>query len=61
VPASERKREIRRRRKRREKITQYKVRAPKASTSEKAVLAEKIRKITPGAEEIITALSLEER
>jgi hypothetical protein len=29
--------------------------------SEKAVLAEKIRKLTPGAEELITRLALEER
>jgi hypothetical protein len=36
-------------------------RATAATASEKVVLADKIRKLTPGAEELITRLSLEER
>lgn len=39
----------------------WKRRAATATVSEKAILAEKIRKITPGAEELITRLALEER
>jgi hypothetical protein len=56
---SERERELRRRRKRLKKMTMIKKRAEKASASEKEVLAAKIRRITPGAEELITALKLE--
>lgn len=56
---NERNKEIKRRRHRRKKLDQYKKRAAKASASEKAVLAAKIRKLTPGAEEIIVALDLE--
>jgi hypothetical protein len=36
-------------------------RAATATTSEKTIIAEKIRKLTPGAEELITRLALEER
>ena len=36
-------------------------RAVNASVSEKAIIAEKIRKLTPGAEELILRLALEER
>ncbi len=58
---SERQREIRRRRTRRRKMVILKRRATAATASEKVVLADKIRKLTPGAEELITRLSLEER
>ncbi|MEO8493633.1 MAG: DUF6800 family protein [Planctomycetota bacterium] len=58
---SERQREIRRRRTRQHKMGIWKRRAATATVSEKAILAEKIRKITPGAEELITRLALEER
>jgi len=61
VPSSERKRELRRRRHRREKIDQLKRRAAAATVSEKAVIAEKIRRLTPGCDEIIEKLELEER
>ncbi|QDU93842.1 DUF6800 family protein [Lignipirellula cremea] len=44
----ERKRELRRRRHRREKITKLKVRMEKASPSEKAKVAEQLRRMTPG-------------
>ena len=59
--ASERQKEIKRRRHRRKKMTQLKRRAEKATVSEKAVIATKIRSLTPGAEGIIEKLSLEER
>lgn len=59
MPSSERRREIKRRRHRREKINHFKKRVKKATASEKAHIAEKIRSLTPGAEEIIDALGLE--
>lgn len=57
----ERKREIRRRRARRRKMVILTRRASTATASEKVILAEKIRKLTPGAEVHITRLALEER
>ena len=61
MSGSERSRELRRRRHRKEKITQLKQRVGKASASEKVVIATKLRKLTPGAESIIASLGLEER
>ncbi|HMO13290.1 MAG TPA: hypothetical protein PKD64_05640 [Pirellulaceae bacterium] len=61
MSASERKREIRRRRTRRKKVTLLKKRAQKANASEKAVIARKLRDLTPGAETIIASLQLEGR
>jgi hypothetical protein len=58
---SDRKQEIKRRRQRRAKIDRFKRKLKKATTSEKLVMAEKIRKMTPGAEIIIENLALEER
>ena len=61
VGSSERQRELRRRRKRKKKYTLYKRRAEKASPSEKTVLAEKLRNLTPGYEVVIEKLQLGER
>jgi hypothetical protein len=61
VGSSERQRELRRRRHRRVKVQHIKRRIAKANTSEKTLLATKIRNLTPGAEEIIAKLDLEER
>ena len=58
---SERRKEIKRRRHRRKKIEHYKKRVTKATVSEKTVIAQKIRSITPGAEKLIETLDLEER
>lgn len=58
---SERQTEIKRRRHRRKRLDQYKKRLDKASVSEKAVMADKLRKLTPGAEELIDRWNLEER
>jgi hypothetical protein len=58
---SDRHQEIRRRRKRRQKLTLFKKRLKKATVSERGVIAEKIRRMTPGAETIIAAWGLEER
>ena len=59
MPGSERRRELRRRRHRRKKMPKLKARAEKASASDKKVIADKIRGLTPGAEAIIAALGLE--
>lgn len=58
---SDRMQEIKRRRHRKKKMAKLKLRAGKASVSEKAIIAAKIRNLTPGAEQIIEKLQLEER
>lgn len=58
IMAIERTRELRRRRHRKAKLINLKKRAEKASKSEKAVIATKIRRITPGAEQLIAAWKL---
>ena len=57
----ERMREIQRRRSRKKKLTLLKKKAAKANSSEKAVIAAKLRKLTPGAEVVIANLGLEGR
>ena len=61
MSCSERRKELKRRRHRKVKISKLTRRAETASVSEKAAFAVKIRQITPGAEQIINRLSLEER
>lgn len=56
---NERHKEIRRRRHRRKKYGLLKRRVTKASSSEKEVLAGKLRKLSVGAEVVITNLGLE--
>ena len=58
---SERRKEIKRRRKRREKLKMFRGKVKKASVSEKGVIATKLRDMSPGAETLITELALEER
>jgi hypothetical protein len=58
---SDRKQEIKRRRHRRQKLAKFQQKLKKATVSEKAMMAEKIRKMTPGAEVIIKSMKLEER
>lgn len=58
---SDRMQEIKRRRKRRQKIDKFKKRLKKATVSERSVMADKIRKMTSGCEVIIENWSLEER
>jgi hypothetical protein len=60
VGASERQRELRRLRKRREKLTHWKAKLAKASPSEKAEIARKLRGMTPGAEKLIIDWKLAE-
>ena len=57
----ERRREIRRRRIRRKKMGILKRKVQAANTSEKAHIANKIRRLTPGAEVLIGRLALEDR
>lgn len=58
---SDRHQEIRRRRKRRAKLSKLKQRLGKATVSERSVIADKIRRMTPGCETIIANWGLEER
>ena len=60
VPCSERRKEIKRRQHRRNKLTHLKNRLTKATKSEKAEIARKLRALSPGAEVLITNWSLEE-
>ena len=57
----ERHKELRQRRHRKKKLNAFKRRLAKATPSEKAHIATKIRRLTPGAETIIATLGLEER
>ena len=58
---SERGKEIKRRRHRQKKKEQFERRLKKATVSEKAMIAEKLRKLTPGGQRIIEQWGLEER
>ncbi|MCE9547070.1 MAG: hypothetical protein K8T25_16470 [Planctomycetia bacterium] len=58
---SERQKEIGRRRHRRIKIAKLAAKVKKATVSEKGMMAQKLRRLTPGAEVIIAAWKLEER
>ena len=58
---SNRMKEVKRRRHRRQKLTKLQSRLKKATTSEKLVMAEKIRKLTPGCDGIIARMGLEDR
>ena len=61
MPLSERRKELKRRRHRRVKMTHFRKKLEQATVSEKAHIAQKIRQMTPGGEEIISGLALEER
>ena len=58
---SERRKELKRRRHRKRKVTHYKAHLAKASVSDKTIIADKLRKLTVGADEIIERLELDER
>jgi len=61
VPCSERRKELKRRRHRRKKMTQLTRQLGNAKVSEKSEIAEKIRLLTPGATTIIENLGLNEQ
>ncbi len=58
---SDRKQEIKRRRHRKKKLAIFNRKLKKATVSEKQVITEKLRKMTPGCEVIIDNLGLVER
>jgi uncharacterized protein DUF6800 len=57
----QRDRELRQRRHRKKKLKVFKRRLAKATASEKAHIAAKIRRLTPGGQVIVASLGLEER
>ena len=59
VSISERKKEIRRRRKRRENYAAMKPKAEKADASLREKMRDKLRKLTPGADVLIKAWGIE--
>ncbi|QDS98886.1 hypothetical protein HG15A2_21740 [Adhaeretor mobilis] len=60
MPGSERQRELRRRRKRREQLDKMKAKLPKATASEKIEITRKLREMTPGADTLIESWELAE-
>ncbi len=61
MPISERRKEIKRRRHRRKKVTQFARKLAKATVSERAAIAQKLRSMTPGGHVIVDAWDLERR
>jgi hypothetical protein len=61
VPCCERRKELKRRRHRRKKVAQFARKLPKATVSERATIADKLRSMTPGGQEIVDAWELEKR
>jgi hypothetical protein len=61
VSCSERKRELRRRRHRKKKVSILARKLEKATVSERGVIAEKLRALTPGGEAIVARWDLEKR
>ena len=57
----QRHRELRQRRHRKKKLGTLKRKLIKANASEKVIIANKIRRLTPGGEVIVANLGLEER
>lgn len=58
---SNRMKEIKRRRHRRQKIAKFETKLKKATQSERLVMAEKLRKMTTGCEVLIARMGLTER
>lgn len=61
MSCSERKKELRRRRHREKKISIFARKLKKSTVSERAVIAEKLRALTPGGEVIIARWDLVKR
>ncbi len=60
MAGTERQRELRRRRHRTKKLTILARKAAKASKSEKGIIVQKLRKLTPGADTIIATWGIKE-
>ncbi len=58
---SDRMQEIKRRRKRQSKLAMFQRKLKKATASEKTLIAEKIRRMTPGCEQVLKNLNLADR
>ena len=58
---SNRMKEVKRRRHRRQKLAKMQTKLKKATTSEKLAMADKLRKMTSGAETLIAKMGLTER
>jgi hypothetical protein len=58
---SNRMKEIKRRRHRRQKLAKFETKLKKATASEKQVIAEKLRKMTTGCDDLIVRMGLEQR
>lgn len=59
MPSKERHKELSRRRARRKKVAKLKAKAQNANASEKAEIAAKLRRLTPGAHVLINDWGLE--
>ena len=57
---TERSRELRRRRARSKKLVKLTARASKSSKTEKAAIVDKLRRLTPGADQVIVRLGLKD-
>ncbi len=60
MAGTERQRELRRRRHRSKKLTILARKTAKASKSEKGIIVQKLRKLTPGADTIIASWGIKE-
>ncbi len=58
---SNRMKEIKRRRHRRQKLAKFETKLKKATASEKLVIADKLRRMTPGCDGLIERMGLEDR
>ena len=58
MAGSERQRELRRRRHRKQKVAKLQKKLQTGSAGDKGLVAEKLRRLTPGAEEIISRWGL---
>ena len=61
MPSSERRKEIKRRRHRRKKMAHFAKKLQTATVSETALIADKLRHLTPGGEMIVAKWELEKR
>ncbi len=58
---SNRMKEVKRRRHRKQKLAKFQTKLKKATTSEKLSMAEKLRKMTSGCDDLIARMGLEDR
>jgi len=61
VSSNERRKELKRRRHRKKKFQHWKAKLPNASPAERAAIADKLRMLTPGAEQVIRDWGLEDQ